>query len=69
VRASVAKGTVELATWSIMEIGFVRVLVQAPLYGFAVSQGRDLLPRLKVARVLKFIPTITISRVLVTDPR
>ena len=56
VRASVVKGSVELATCSITELGFVRVLVQAPQYGFAVSQARDLLLRLKAARVLKFIP-------------
>jgi predicted nucleic acid-binding protein len=56
VRASVAKGTVELATCSITELGFVRILVQAPQYGFAVSQSRDLLLRLKAARVLTFIP-------------
>lgn len=42
VPASVAKGTVELATCSITELGFVRILVQAPQYGFAVSQARAL---------------------------
>ena len=56
VRASVVKGTVQLATCSITELGFVRVLVQAPQYGFAVSHARDLLLRLKAAGVLKFIP-------------
>jgi len=44
----------ELATCSITELGFVRVLTQAPQYGFAVSQARELLVRLKGAGVLKF---------------
>ena len=56
VRRSIAKGTVELATCSITELGFVRILVQAPQYGFAVSQARDLLLQLKAASALKFIP-------------
>jgi len=56
VRTSIAKGTVELATCSITELGFVRILVQAPQYGFAVSQARDLLLQLKAASALKFIP-------------
>jgi hypothetical protein len=54
VRASAAKGTLELATCSITELGFVRVLTQAPPYGFTVLQARDLLLRLKSAKVLKF---------------
>jgi len=56
VRVSVAKGNVELATCSITELGFVRVLVQAAQYGFAVSQVREVLLRLKGAKALKFIP-------------
>jgi predicted nucleic acid-binding protein len=56
VRASIAKETVELATCSITELGFVRILVQAPQYGFAISQARDLLQRLKMASPLKFFP-------------
>jgi len=56
VRTSIAKGTVELATCSITELGFVRILVQAPQYGFSVSQARDLLLQLKAASALKFIP-------------
>ncbi len=38
-----------LATCSITELGFVRVLAQAPAYGFTVVQGRTLLLRLKRA--------------------
>ncbi len=44
----------ELATCAITELGFVRVLAQAPLYGFTVAQARDLLVRLKKADVVKF---------------
>jgi uncharacterized protein len=44
----------ELATCAITELGFVRVLAQAPQYGFSVSQARDLLLRLKNAGVIKF---------------
>jgi uncharacterized protein len=36
-----------LATCSITELGFVRVLVQAPAYGFTVHQARTLLLRIK----------------------
>jgi len=47
-----------LASCSITELGFVRVLVQAPAYGFTVAQARTLLLRLKEARTsrLAFIP-------------
>jgi predicted nucleic acid-binding protein len=46
-----------LATCSITELGFVRVLSQAPAYGFTVTQARTLLLRLKQspAAHLKFI--------------
>jgi predicted nucleic acid-binding protein len=48
----------KLASCSITELGFVRVLAQAPAYGFTVTQARMLLLRLKEARTtpLKFIP-------------
>ena len=39
-----------LASCSITELGFVRVLAQAPAYGFTVTQARTLLLRLKQAR-------------------
>lgn len=47
-----------LASCSITELGFVRVLAQAPAYGFTVAQARTLLLRLKEARAsrLIFIP-------------
>jgi uncharacterized protein len=44
----------ELATCSITELGFVRVLSQAPAYGFAVMQARNVLLRMKKAKVLTF---------------
>ena len=47
-----------LASCSITELGFVRVLAQAPAYGFTVAQARTLLLRLKEAPTsgLAFIP-------------
>jgi predicted nucleic acid-binding protein len=46
-----------LATCSITELGFVRVLAQAPAYGFTVVQARSLLLSLKRSRLarLRFI--------------
>jgi uncharacterized protein len=43
-----------LATCSITELGFVRVLVQVPAYGFTVLQARTLLLRLKKAKIVTF---------------
>lgn len=54
VRASLTKGALDLATCSITELGFVRVLTQAPQYGFTIAQARDLLLRLKSSNVLAF---------------
>jgi uncharacterized protein len=50
--------SLNLASCSITELGFVRVLAQAPAYGFTVAQARTLLLRLKEARTsrLTFIP-------------
>jgi predicted nucleic acid-binding protein len=47
-----------LASCSITELGFVRVLAQAPAYRFTVAQARTLLLRLKEVRIsrLAFIP-------------
>ncbi|MGA7058296.1 MAG: PIN domain-containing protein [Terriglobales bacterium] len=44
-----------LATCSITELGFVRVLVQAPAYGFTVHQARTLLLRIKQAAKPRFL--------------
>jgi uncharacterized protein len=48
------QGFPEVATCSITELGFVRVLSQAPAYGFTVVQARTALLRLKRAKVLPF---------------
>ena len=47
----------QLASCSITELGFMRVLAQAPAYGFTVAQARSLLMHLKEARTypLQFI--------------
>lgn len=44
----------QLASCSITELGFVRVLAQAPAYGFTVAQARTLLLRLKQASRSRF---------------
>jgi uncharacterized protein len=54
VQRLATKGTPELATCSITELGFVRVLAQAPQYGFTVRQACNLLQRLKAARMVSF---------------
>jgi predicted nucleic acid-binding protein len=54
VHTRVSKGALELATCSITELGFVRVLAQAPQYGFTVAHARTLLLHLKAGNSLKF---------------
>ncbi len=54
VRALASREALELATCSITELGFVRVLAQAPQYGFTVLQARNLLLRLKAETIVKF---------------
>ena len=54
LRKLAAKETPDLATCSITELGFVRVLAQAPQYGFTVGQARNLLQRLKAAPAVNF---------------
>jgi len=44
----------ELATCSITELGFIRVLAQAPQYGFTIANARILLLRLKTGNSPKF---------------
>lgn len=46
--------SLHLATCSITELGFVRVLAQAPAYGFTVAQARTLLLRLRQSRNSRF---------------
>jgi predicted nucleic acid-binding protein len=54
VHTVASKGTPDLATCSITELGFVRVLAQAPQYGFTIVHARSLLLRLKTGNTLKF---------------
>ena len=54
VQRLAAKGIPELVTCSITELGFVRVLAQAPQYGLTVGQACNLLQRLKAARTVNF---------------
>jgi uncharacterized protein len=49
-----ARGFPPLATCSITELGFVRVLSQAPVYGFTVAEARNTLLRLKRTKILPF---------------
>lgn len=58
VRQLAAEGMLELATCSITELGFVRVLAQAEQYELTIAQGRALLLRLKASSAarLTFIP-------------
>jgi hypothetical protein len=49
-----AQGFPPLATCSITELGFVRVLSQAPVYGFTVAEARNALLRLKRTKILPF---------------
>ena len=44
-----------LMTCAITELGFIRVLVQAPSYGFTVTQARALLARLRAAPLFAFL--------------
>ena len=52
---SLGKGTnYEVLTCAITELGFVRVLSQAPQYGLSVAQSRTLLTRLKKQGMVPF---------------
>jgi len=54
VGRSASRGDTELATCSITELGFVRVLSQSPEYALTVPEARSLLQRLKTGRTAKF---------------
>ena len=54
VHTLASRGVPELATCSITELGFVRVLAQAPQYGFTIANARILLLRLKTGNSPKF---------------
>lgn len=48
------RGIPELATCAITELGFVRILAQAPQYNFTVDQGKLLLSELKKRKAANF---------------
>jgi toxin-antitoxin system PIN domain toxin len=50
-----AREVPELVTCSITELGFVRVLAQAPQYGFTVAHARALLLRLKRQKTIPLV--------------
>ena len=54
VHTLASRGDLELVTCSITELGFVRVLAQAPQYGFTIAHARTLLLRLKTGNSLRF---------------
>jgi predicted nucleic acid-binding protein len=54
IRSLRAAGIPDLATCSIVELGFVRVLSQTQAYGFTVAQAELLLSRTKSMDVAKF---------------
>lgn len=58
VERSSASGIPELATCSITELGFVRVLGQAQQYGSSIGQARELLLKVKNSDAIRwsFIP-------------
>lgn len=53
VHSSVIRSAQELATCSITELGFIRVVAQTPQYGVALSQARELLLDLRKSSVVK----------------
>jgi predicted nucleic acid-binding protein len=57
IRGIGSKHELELATCSISEIGFVRVVAQTPRYGFTVPEARALLLQIKArhASVFRFV--------------
>jgi predicted nucleic acid-binding protein len=54
IRKLSQKSVPELATCSITELGFVRVLVQASSYAFTVADARNLLIQLKSGHAPRF---------------
>jgi uncharacterized protein len=54
VHTLASRGVPELITCPITELGFVRVLAQAPQYGFTVAHARALLLRLKRENTFRF---------------
>ncbi|HEV2195353.1 MAG TPA: TA system VapC family ribonuclease toxin [Candidatus Acidoferrum sp.] len=51
---SARSGKAELITCAVTELGFLRVLAQAPSYSFTVEHGIELLSRLKSSKEYRF---------------
>ena len=58
IRGLTSNAVLELATCSITELGFVRVVAQTPRYGFTAPEARALLLQIKArqAAIFMFIP-------------
>lgn len=54
VRSLAVRGSEELATCAITELGFVRILAQVPQYGLTVNEAKVLLVRMKSAGGVRF---------------
>ncbi len=54
MRSLGSRNSFEFVTCSITELGFVRILSQAPQYGFRVAGARVLLEQLKKSHVFRF---------------
>jgi predicted nucleic acid-binding protein len=52
---TLSPGEDEFATCAITELGFVRLLTQAPLYGFSVAEAKLALLRLKSSGNIAFV--------------
>lgn len=56
VNGLASNASLELATCSITELGFVRVVAQTPRYGSTTSEARALLLQIKARQMFVFIP-------------
>jgi len=54
VRSLSIKGVPEFATCSITELGFLRVLAQAPQYGLTIADARSVLLQIKDVATINF---------------
>jgi predicted nucleic acid-binding protein len=54
VRTFENRDEVRFASCAIIELGFLRILTQAPSYSFTIAQGKVLLSQLKMTKGLRF---------------
>src|ERR1039458_4833907 len=54
IRGLTSNAVLELATCSITELGFVRVVAQTPRYGFTAPEARALLMQIKARHAERF---------------